>query len=157
MNKSLTNEIVLHILNKFKVFEYNKDFSLISEDFKLSNTISITFEENNEIENFSIYSAKLKSIDDTLTVFFTKIHEEYILLLKFKSYSYGVYMNKESSIMSNIYISINENWAKCDTYGEATLLAGLEYIKTLNISWEKHEISDDEFKILNSFIDFTNI
>ena len=56
-----------------------------------------------------------------------------------------------------IAVSTNKNWMVCETYLQATFLAGMEQIRDLGMGWSKCSSYKDQFELLNSFIKYHDV
>lgn len=169
MNTDLREVIVRHILSSFAVIpssfvNLDKTRTLKHKDFLLQETISFTDEQGSLIKNkiwgcqFTIEGKEMRillgdcSQDNSLP--------EYALLVSMKeSPSYGVYLIDEpQSRDSLIGCSLdNKNWMECQTYLQATFLAGMEQMKDVNVQYTKCTDYKDQYRSLLSFIKFHNL
>lgn len=169
MNLELREAIVKHIFSNFLLIpsnfiDFNKSKSLQNKEFLLPDIIPFDNEQNNNkiwaCQTF-IDHKEIKLILGDCSL--NKDIPEYALIVQVKdSPIYGVYIvnnfyNKQ--ILSDPLIAVTLNgkdWLECQTYLQATFLAGMEQFKDLGFSWEKCIDYKKELNILFSFIKFHN-
>lgn len=173
MNKQLTQEIINHIFSGFSIlksedFNYKKYKSLKSSDYLLSDKISLQDDDGNTINN-SIWGIQFAIEDHYLRILLAncsldKTVAEYAMLIKLKdSPSYGLYsaysLDKDFKVDNCPLIAVsvdNQNWMKCNTYLQATFLAGMENAKDASYAITNCTDYQSEYNCLLSFIKFHN-
>jgi hypothetical protein len=172
MNRELTEQIAYHILASLGVLpatfiNAEKISSLNEKQFILTETIS--FEEDSALH--SIYGCQIITADNTeLKILLADCTQaasipEFCLIVQLKdSPAYGVYLifNKlvaydPPSSEAMIAVNMEKNWMPCDTYLQATFLAGMERIKDLGLGWGKCSSYQEQYKLLLSFIKFHDV
>ena len=157
MNKELAKQIVLHIFYSFSIVksDFINSLSLINKDFLLKERLSFTENVNNKIFGIELNIEKQPikvllgdcSIDD----------KEYCLLVSLKDAPfYAIYFSSYSDYYRISYSIDGLNWADCNTYLQATFLAGMEQIKDLGLKWNKCSDYDLLIKYMKSFINYSN-
>lgn len=147
---NLTETISFYILSKLGVLSDN--FSIMK--FPLEQKIIISENDKDYEKNLYGVSCIIDSLQIRLfLVDLSKDNEKsYLLLSGLKdSPIYAVYIDDNSS---HISMYIDDKWTKCSPYFEASLLAGMEYVKENMISYSKLEDSEDLISLSNEFITY---
>lgn len=172
MNNSLTEQIVHHILSNFGALpspfiNWEKTQSLIDKQYLLSE--KLLFEgEGGQTLHKNVYGCQITVADmKVIKVLLAdctqdKSLPEFCLLVQLQdSPSYGLYLvfNKlvedppDSEPM--IAVSLNhKDWMPCNTFLQATFLAGMEQIKDLGHNWSVCTKYQSQYETLQSFINF---
>ena len=164
MNKSLTEQIAMHILNGLGLstqLNQEKFNSLNSKEYLLSEKLTFLNEDSEdkkniwgiqsfiENENIKILAADCTGDDESL---------DYAVVVHLKNNpTYGIYLNinKDKSIESNSLISVSldgKNWAFCNPYLQGTFLAAMENVKDIRLNWKRAQDYKDEYDSLVTFI-----
>jgi hypothetical protein len=167
MNKKLTEQIAHHILANFGVLpasfiDWQHTQSLADKQYVMSDKLVFENEDSETIKN-SIYACQVTAPGSKeLKIVLGDCTEdggtpEYCLIVHLKdSPTYGVYLfydHSESEAMIAVNID-NKGWMPCETYLQATFLAGMERIKDLFLTWNKCTEYKEEHQSLLSFIKF---
>lgn len=170
MNKSLTKEIVYHILSGFgllwaEFIDLDKIKSIKSVDYLLSEKVSFEDDEGKTIVK-KIWGIQLSIENQDLKILITdcsleKDISEYAALIQLKDTpAYGMYLVTSSDLIDSealIAVSVdNKNWMQCSTYLQATFLAGMENAKEIGFSWNKCQDYKQQYDLLLSFIKYHN-
>lgn len=167
MNKVLRETIVEHILASFIVIPssfiaYDKSKSLKSKEYLLVDTVSFKLDEEvikNKVWGCQLSQHEIKillvdcSVDKTIP--------EYAFLISVKDQpTYGLYLvYNDEDIDGEALIAVSMNgkdWLECNTFLQATFLAGMESLKELGLAWEKCSDYKDQLSSTLSFIKFHN-
>lgn len=169
MNLELRESIVKHIFSNFVIIpsnfvNFDKSKSLQNKEFELPEIIPFEDNENdNKIWGCQTFidQKELKLILGDCSA--NKDIPEYALIIQVKdSPTYGVYfvnnfLNKNLSSESLIAVTLNgKDWLECQTYLQATFLAGMEQFKDLGFTWTKCFDYKKDLNTLFSFIKFHN-
>lgn len=169
MNTALTQEIINHIFSGFSILKTSntKFKSLRSLEYLLSEKLSFEDSNGKSIENniwgvqFTIENNDLKVLLGDCTI--DKNIEEYALLVKLKdnpAYGlYSAYTSGKSKIDSEPLIAVSvdsNNWMKCNTYFQATFLAGMEQAKDISYSASTCKDYKSHYTLLTSLIKYYN-
>lgn len=170
MNKALTQEIINHIFSGFSVlqsgyFNNSKFKSLKSSEFLLSEKVSFEDDDGRMRKNniwgvqFTIENSPLKILLADCSV--EKNILEYAMLVSLKdSPSYGLYSaysldDEKIDSVPLIAVSVdNQNWMSCNTYFQATFLAGMENTKELTYAPSNCTDYKSNYNLLLSFIKY---
>lgn len=165
MNKLLLEQIVKHILANLLVIpsnfiDPNKSNSLLSKEFLLDKTISFELGDGTILNN-KVWGCQMLAEDRELKLILTNckynkdIITEFFLIVQLKNApAYGLYFENENGdalLACNIQ---NSGWMNCNTYLQATFLAGMEQLKENNLHWNKCKNYDEQYKLLLSFIEY---
>jgi hypothetical protein len=164
MNLKLTQSIVEHIyasllIKPAKFIENKGSLSILNKEFILDRTLDLNDSEKvfyNEIwgceSNVSGKQISLLVGNCSLE----KEVDEYCLIVKLKDApSYGCYLVLNENYNSDVLIACSldgKNWMECNTYLQATFLAGMEQFKEINNKWIKLSNYENEFELLRSFL-----
>lgn len=168
MNRDLTEQIAYHIFASLGVLPasfINSDNLKSLNDNQFIIKEKFVFEGENISHN--IYVCEIKTTDSIeLKIMLGDCTQdekvpEFCLLVHLKdSPAYGLYLvfNKLSDdppeAEAMIAVNMDKGWMLCDTYLQATFLAGMERIKDLGRNWTKCLDYKDQHKLLISFIKF---
>lgn len=166
MNFSLRECIVKHILANFAIIPsdfifLDKSKSLQSKEFLLPKSISFGESNGSPINNklwgcqATIDKQEIKILLADCTV--DMAIPEVALLIHLKGQPmYGLYfVNQTQDTESLIAGSINgKEWLECNTYLQATFLAGMERLKEFGLPWQKLTEYTDLVSHMSFFIDF---
>jgi len=169
MNTALLDQIVVNIFANLLVIP--SDFvnpdgkSLKSKDFLLKEQLVFETESGNISKN--IWGCQLSAGEQQLKILLgdcsqDKDLQEYCLIVQLKDApAYGAYLVYNNSGDTRhagdaiIACSLNENdWLICNTYLQATFLAGMEQIKEIGLSWHKCTDYKNLISKMKSFIKY---
>jgi len=166
MNIKLTEQIVHHILSNLGVLpsefvDVEATRSIVDKAFTLPE--KIVFEGQKEKRN--IYGCQVSVADSKelrlLLADCTQDKEfpEFALLVQLKdSPAFGLYMiHGRGKVDPEVLIAVStdkEAWMPCNTYLQATFLAGMEQIRDLGFGWTKTTNYAEQHLQLLSFIKF---
>lgn len=164
MNLKLTQNIIEHIYSSLLIthstfIENVGVMSILSKDFILDKTLNLNDSEkvfNNEIWGCQ---SNISGKQISLLVGNCSLEEdvnEYCLIVNLEDApSYGCYLVLNENYNSDALIACSldgKTWMECNTYLQATFLAGMEQFKELNNKWVKIYNYDKEFEMLKSFL-----
>lgn len=166
MNLALREQIVKHIMAGLAVIpsshiSLNKSKSLMSQEFLLSD--KLTFEVDDALIKNRIWGCQISSEQQEIKILLgdcsqEKNVSEYCLVIQLKDApSYGMYLVCNDNVDSEplLACSINgKDWLECNTYLQATFLAGMEQIKELGLNWNKCKDYKEQYEMMISFIQF---
>lgn len=164
MNTVLLEQIVKHVLASLMVIpsdfiDPEKTKSLASKEYLLNHPIVFELGGGESISN-RVWGCQLSAEDREIKMLLAdcsqeKYVDEYCLLVQLKDApAYGVYFinsNVENSALISCSVN-NSGWLDCNTYLQATFLAGMEQLKDINFTWNKCTNYSEQFKLLQSFI-----
>jgi len=138
MNKTLTNQIVKHILTNLGILD-SRPVSLISDEFLTDLQIEYeNIEDKQTIANVWATEALANNIKIQLAATkFEMDNDEFAVIIEIENCpTYGCYFENENDINSLIAFSLKGNaWIPADIYTQATFLAGMEQLKDLTASF----------------------
>jgi hypothetical protein len=168
MNRKLTEQIAHHVLANLGVLPsdfVNQEItkSIIDKAFMLSEKIS--FETDEQVIRKNIYGCQVTVADSKeLRLLLAdctqeKEYPEFGLLVQLKDApAFGVYLiHTNGKVDSEVMIAVSVdkiNWMPCNTYLQATFLAGMEQIRDLGFGWSKATNYAEMHQQLLSFIKF---
>jgi hypothetical protein len=168
MNYVLMHEIVKHIFANLVIIpsnfiDVNKTNSLRDKKFLLHESIKFETDDGKEIKN-KVWACQLSAEQQELKMLLGDCtHDsdiaEYCLLVQLKnSPAYGLYLifndNGESDEPMIACTFDGKSWMQCNTYLQATFLAGMENLKDLGLAWNKCSDYKVQFELMLSFIEF---
>lgn len=148
MNKVLLEHILRHVYSNLLIIpsgfiDLDKSDSLLSKKFLL--------EDN-------LWGCAVSSGTEELIVMVNSIEDEHCLLVKLKdSPVYCSYLINSEDYDSEALLACTldgNSWLPCNTFLQATFLAGMEQMREIGLSWKKMKEYEDEKKLIDSFIDF---
>lgn len=171
MNLNLRRQIIQHIFAGLAVIPSSfinmaSSKSLMSQEFLLDD--KLTFESDSGSVKNKIWGCQISSEQQELKILLgdcsqEKNVSEFCLIVQLKdSPIYGVYLlvdeyEDDSEDEALLACSINgKNWLECNTYLQATFLAGMEQIKDLGLKWSKCSDYLEQYKTMVSFIKFVD-
>ena len=169
MNIELLDKIVKNIFANLLVIPSNfvnpNGKSLKSNDFLLKEKLS--FETDNGTVFKNIWGCQISAGEQELNILLGDCSQdeellEYCLIVQLKdSPPYGAYLVYNELCCSKrpgdalIACALNENdWLICNTYLQATFLAGMEQIKEIGLSWNKCTNYKRHIEMMKSFIKY---
>jgi len=152
MNKLLLEQIVLNVFANLLAipsdFVDQSGTSIKSKEFLLKEKLS--FDVDGETVFGNIWGCQISTGEQELKILLGDCSQdnnlpEYCLVVQLKDApAYGAYLvyNNSGDVMGMgdalIACALNENdWLICNTYLQATFLAGMEQIKEIGLSWNK--------------------
>lgn len=165
MNILLTEQIVKHIMSNLgiinsKYVNIDQSKSLMSNDFIINEKLS--FKMDNGIINNNIWGCQLSIDNQELKILlgdvsqFKEINEYCVIIHLSNAPIYGLYLTLDmQDSQALIACSLDGlKWIQCDTYLQASFLAGMEQIKNNIFITKKCNKYDYEYKSMLSFIEF---
>ena len=165
MNRVLLEHIVRHIFSNFVItsssfVDVSKSKSLMSTDFLLSEKLSFEVDNNKIIKN-DVWGCQI-AIDQQIMIILLgdcsheKNINEYCLITQIKNGpAYGLYFIDQIGDESMLACTLDgKEWMECQTFLQATFLAGIEQIRDIGSSWNKCVSYKDQFNLLLSCIKF---
>lgn len=168
MNKNLTEEIVKHIMANFLIIpseHINQETNqpLISKEYLLNEKLTFEVDDVKIINKtygcqLAIGEQDIKILLGNCTV--EKEVPEFCLIVQLKGAPfYGMYLcytdlleeKSDAEIMLGCSLD-GKSWMECNTYLQATFLAGMEQIKDTGLTWEKCIDYKDQQNALLSFL-----
>lgn len=170
MNRLLMENIVKHVLANLAVIpssfvNVDKTKSLMTKEFLLHDKIPFENEGSELIEN-RIWGCQISAEEQELKLLLgdctqEKNLPEYCLIVQLKNApAYGVYLVYSDEVANEPLIACTLNgqdWLECQTYLQATFLAGMEQIRDIGLTWHKCNDYKEQFNMMMSFIKFHNI
>jgi hypothetical protein len=167
MNTALRESIVRHILSNFAIIpssfvHLDKTKSLMDKDFLLDEKISFVAEDGSMIKN-KIWGCQISAESQEVKILLgdcsqDKYIPEYCLLVSLKDLpSYGVYLISAPSLDGEALIACTldgKEWLECQTYLQATFLAGMEQIREIGSNWTRCANYKEQYQALLSFVKF---
>jgi hypothetical protein len=168
MNVQLTKSIIRHIYSSLLITEsyfinYSENESIINNTYIIDRTLDLNDSET--IFKNTVWGCQSDVSGKKISLLvgdcsLDKDVFEYCLIVKLEDApSYGCYLvvNEEYDPEALIACTLDgKNWMECNTYLQATFLAGMEQFKELNTKWVKIDNYDNEFNLLKSFLSFHN-
>lgn len=175
MNFNLMEEIIRHVFSNLGVvpslgIDLNKSSSIRDKDFLLSEVLTFVDEKGAEIKN-SVWGCHILAPQNSkgLTILlgdctqYSDIPEFCLVVQLDGAPAYGLYLvynDLKEDCLSDPLIGVsvnNKDWMPCDTYLQATFLAGMEQIRDLSLGRGKPSDYKSQFDLLQSFIKFHNL
>lgn len=173
MNRILTETIVRHVLANLAVIpsdfvNIDKSKSLMSKEFLLPEKLMFEAEDGGSVRGkvwgcqISVQQQELKMMIGDCTT--EEELPEFCLIIQLKDApAYGVYLVYNDfvgdQVGSEALIACTldgKAWMQCQTYLQATFLAGMEQMKDIGLAWNKCSNYKEQFNMLLSFIEFHN-
>lgn len=166
MNVSLLNEIVQHVFACFGVIpatfiSHSKTDSLNHSNYLLSKKLE--FQIDKEVISNKVWGCQLTLNGQDVKILLGDCKQsndahEFAMIVSLKNApTYGLYiiyddlLNNDPETM--IACSLNgKEWLGCNTYLQATFLAGMEQLRELNFGWSNCAEYEEQYNILLSFI-----
>jgi len=170
MNTRLLEQIVRNIFENFRVIpsefvDSDKTKSLITDEFLLKDRLS--FDVDGVSKSNRIWGCQMTHGDSEFKIILGDCSQEenipeFCLIIQITGApTYAVYLvyndlvNKEVPSDPMIACSLNkQDWLECNTYLQATFLAGMENLKELGLAWKKCKKYHDQIDMMRSFIKF---
>lgn len=153
---SLTFEIVKHIFARLGIDNnLNKYYASITDSEFLIDKKLVLVDGDTDISN-NIWSAKAEIGDISIKLMIASCSldnsQEHAMVIHMdNSPIYGCYFGSGTN-EANIFVNISE-WVDTTIFMQASLLAGMEQIKELNIAWSRNDDYDELYSKLVSFIE----
>lgn len=166
MNKALTEQIIKHVLSNLGIIGAahvsDKVQSIIDKQFVLPE--KLTFSADGDVLQKNVYACQV-SITDTKEFKMLLVDggfpelPEYFLVVQLKDApAFGLhFVNVDVEEDTEALIAASptpKNWIPCNTYLQATFLAGMEQLRDVGFAWTKCSSYKEHFQQLRSFIDF---
>jgi hypothetical protein len=167
MNKNLTTQIINHIFYSFgvvpnNVIDFNTFNSIKSKQYLLDEKLSFLNDQEQEIKN-NIWGLQLSVENKNFRVLIADCTTDSDVLQYTGIFHleenpiYGISVLYSSGFNPCPLIAVSlegKNWMPCNTYLQATFLAGMENIKEIKFNWNKCVNYQQEHQALLSFIKF---
>lgn len=168
MNKRLLKEIVWHIYSNFLIvpsdfIDPNSSLSLMDKEYLLDKKLVFQSDEGAGLSK-NVWGCQLVTGNQKIKILCGDCSQddtkEYALLISVKDAPvYGVYscFNQNRLVDQEAMIAVStkdSGWLECNTFLQATFLAGMEQMKELGLSWDKCQDHKEEFNLLKSFISY---
>lgn len=170
MNIQLTENIVRHVLANLVIIpsdyiDPNRSQSLISKEYLLKEKMKIELDDNSSLKN-NIYGCKMQTGEQEITILMSDCTQEkevpeFCLVVHLKNAPvYGLYLvynDFDDAVDSDPMLACSldgKSWMPCNTYLQATFLAGMEQIKETGFGWTTCSDYKYEYDSMLSFLDF---
>lgn len=170
MNYDLTEQIIRHIFKNIGIqnsANENQINSLIREEFLTHKSLEL--EEDGNVNKYPIYGCEITipNGSEKISIVLSDISNEipeYLLLVRLNNAPpYAVHLayadklgQREISNPLIAYYFVSSKWAECNTYLQATFLAGMEQLKDIHIPWMPIKSIDESYFILLEFLEFVD-
>ena len=169
MNPKLRAEIVRHVFSNFgvipsKYVNSEKTRSLMTKEWAVPETLSFEDEDGIISEN-KIWGCQLSADVQEIKVLLADCTQdrespEFCLLVQLKNApAYGIYLDFNSSFIESSdsacllsYSMDGKTWVDCNTFIQATFLAGMEQIRETGFAWQKIANYKAQHQLLVNFI-----
>lgn len=175
MNFTLMEQIIRHVFANLVVVpnqlvDVDKTLSLRDPQFLLPETLAFEDADKKQIKN-SVWGCRIAANQsmEGITILlgdctqYADIPEFCVITQLNDAPAYGLYvvyndLHPECLPDPLIAVSVNhKDWMPCDTFLQATFLAGMEQIKNLNFGRTKCENYGTQFELMQSFIRFYSL
>jgi hypothetical protein len=171
MNPILREEIVRHVFSNLgvipsKFINQDKSKSLMSKEYLLNEHLLFEDESGDVIEN-KVWGCQMSAESQEIKVILGDCTQdsrvpEFCLLVQLKDApAYGLYLLYDGLVDEPLdsecmlaYSLDSKGWLECNTYLQATFLAGMEQIKDVGFGWSKCTNYQSQYQALLSFIRF---
>lgn len=169
MNRELMENIVRHIFSNFAIIpstfiNLKKSKSLMDKEFLLPEHIPFEIENSNSKWN-RVWGCQIATDQQEIKILLGDCSEEkhipeYALLVQLKDtpiYSMYLVNSNFPDVSSDAMLAVTMNgkeWMECNTFLQATFLAGMEQIKDYGLAWVKCTNYKTQFDALLSFINY---
>lgn len=167
MNQDLSTEIIKHVLANFliipsKFIDSNSFQSLCSDSFMLKEKLSFLSEDGKKVNN-KIWGCELSFASEQVKIIIGDCSQDSskelcMVIHLSNSPSYGLYICLDSDDKPLIACMIDSHaaWMPCNTFLQATFLAGMEQIKEFFVTASKLNDYNEQHLMLLSLIRFYN-
>lgn len=166
MNQELSKEIIKHVLANFlvipsKFIDGNSFQSLCSDSFMLKEKLSFLSEGGKKIDN-KIWGCALSFASEQVKIIIGDCSQDSskelcMIIHLSNSPSYGLYICLDSYDKPLIAcMTDSKAWMPCNTFLQATFLAGMEQIKEFFLTASKINDYNEQHQMLLSLIRFYN-
>jgi hypothetical protein len=165
MNNILLEQIIRHILANLLVIPSNfispDSKSILDNEYLLDDKLSFIL-ENDKVISHKVWGCQFSANEREIKLIATNCSEdsekEWALLVQLKDApAYGIYLidNNSEDCEPMIACSVEKiGWLKCNTYLQATFLAGMEQLKEIQFKWHKCVNYKEHLELLKSFIQY---
>lgn len=165
--------IIRHVMANLAIIpssfvDPDKTKSLMSKEYLLTEKLS--FESEEEVIKNRIWGCQISLEQQELKFLLGDCSQEknipeYCLIVQLKNApAYGVYLVFNDLVSSQVdsepllACTLNgKEWMECQTYLQATFLAGMEQVRDVGLSWNKCTDYKDQYELMLSFIEFHNV
>lgn len=169
MNLILREHIIKHILASLRIIpskfiDQNITKAIMSKEYILDKTFDFIVDD--EVIHNKIWGCQLSAEDRELKIILADCSQEtdifeYCLLVQLKNApAYASYFVFGDQVDSEALLACNVNesgWLECNTYLQATFLAGMEQLKDINLTWSKCLNYDKQIDLIKSFIEYHDL
>lgn len=170
MNFALMEQIIRHVFSNLGIVPDNNvdlsfSSSLRSDEFLLPEKLTFAGEdEEAEIVN-SLWGCQITLQNQTMRVLLgdctqdPRIPEFCVVVQLTDAPMYGMYLAYNELVDGClpdplIAVATEKNWMVCETYLQATFLAGMEQIRDLGFGWNKCTEYKSQFEMMNTLIKY---
>lgn len=172
MNHELMGEIIKHVMANLAIIpssfvNLDKSKSLMTKEYLLHDKLSFQNEDGNVIYN-DIWGCQISTGEQELKFLLGNCGSqeqnlfECCLIIQLKdSPAYGLYLvyddyiNSIDNNESLIAVTLNsKDWLSCNTYLQATFLAGMEQVREAGLAWNKCTDYKSQHELMLSFIKY---
>lgn len=168
MNKNLTTQIVNHIFSGFGVvqtnlFDPNVFNSIKSKQYLLNEKLTFIDDEGKELKNniwgiqLSVENKNFRVLIGDCTTDSEVLQYTGLFHLEDNPF-YGISMLYSTGNFSSdplIAFSLDtKSWMPCNTYLQATFLAGMENIKEIKFNWNKCNNYQKQYEAMLNFVKY---
>ena len=164
MNKQLLESIVKHVFANLAIIpsdfvNLDRSRSLMEKEYLLDQ--KLTFE--GDVRQGQVWGCQLSSDLQEIKMLLGNCSQddsvlEYCLIVSIKNApSYGLYLIQSKELFGEPLIACTVNgkeWLECNTFLQASFLAGMEQVRETGLSWKKCQTFSEEFEKMLSFISF---
>lgn len=169
MNFDLREQIIKHILANLVIIPANFISTLKSKSLKSSEYLldkKLRFNIDDQIVERKLWGCQISSEQQELKILLGDCSQEnipeYCLIVQLKDApAYGLYLvhngfsNDPIDSEAMLACSLNgKDWLECNTYLQATFLAGMEQVKEIGLAWSKCTSYDEQYEMMLSFLNF---
>ncbi len=166
MNPVLLEEVVKHVFANFGVIpsyfvNRNKSKTLIASEYLLPDKIS--FDLDDQVVRKNVWGCQISADTQELKVLLSDCSQEkgileFAMVVQLKGApSYGLYIVCGDGIEPEPLLACSLNgkeWMECNTYLQATFLAGMEQVRDLGLHWNKCNNYEGQYEAMMSFIKY---
>jgi hypothetical protein len=161
-------QIIRHVMANLAIVpapfvNLEKTKSLTSKDFLLKE--KLVFENDDGTTTNKVWGCQISAEQQEIKMLVGDCSQdemalEYCVLVQLKDApAYGLYLSysNQDDFSSEPMIAVsvnNKDWMECNTYLQATFLAGMEQVRDLGLGWSKCSDYADNYELMLSFIKF---